>query len=104
MLVDDKLGEVAVCPCSDDMAALARVFQEVKDYSFLVSICEGKSDLLCLLLCPLPPQYKREIEKLEEVQQKGSKMVRVLQHNIWGMAKEGGLFQPEEEKTKSEGA
>lgn len=69
MLVDKKLG---------DMAALAKVDLEVKesDYSFLASIC--KSDLLHFLLCPLPPQYKREIEKLEEVQQKGSKIVRAL--------------------------
>lgn len=69
MLGDKKLG---------DMAALARVDLEAKesDYSFLASIC--KSDLLHLLLCPLPPQYKREIEKLEEVQQKGSKIVRAL--------------------------
>lgn len=79
MLVDE-LREAAVCPCSDDMAALATVYWEVKgsDYSFPVSIGEGKSDLRRPLLCPFPPQYKIEIEKPEEVQQKGSKTIRLL--------------------------
>lgn len=43
MMVDKNLGEVAVFPCRDGVAALARINQEIKgrDYSFLVSICKG---------------------------------------------------------------
>jgi len=52
------------------------VYREVKGsvYSFLASICDGKSDFIWPLLCPLPPQHKTEIEKLKEVQKTGSKI------------------------------
>lgn len=76
MMVDKNLGEVAGFLCSDGVAALARVHQEFKgsDYSFLDSICKGKSILFCVLLL----LSTKESETLEKVQQKGSIMAGVL--------------------------